>query len=223
MRAYKLVTLGSSGVGKSSIMLRYVRNTFSDTAVSTIGASFLVKSIALPDGHRFRLELWDTAGQERYASLAPMYYRSAQAALIVYDVTDRPTWERAQEWVRTLKVSERSDIIMILVGNKTDLPDRAVSLKEAGTFAREQDIMHVEVSAKLGAGIDAIFSSVTNILVAASKSRSKQRGAAAHETGAEGGENWFETAEVNASVANETLIRLHRQRMQSAGSTCTKC
>jgi len=200
MIAYKVVTLGSSGVGKTSIVLRHVRGEYSDSTVSTIGASFLVKNMELPSKERLRLEIWDTAGQERYSSLAPMYYRAAQVALIVYDVTDLDSWDRAREWVQTLKNGERADILKVLIGNKIDMEtQRVVTKQDAQKYAGDEGIMHVEVSARTGMGVSAVFSSITNILVAART-----------------------TIKDNVGEIESGIIRLHQQRQSRCKSVVGK-
>ncbi|KAH8497333.1 hypothetical protein H0E87_019853 [Populus deltoides] len=98
----KLVLLGDSGVGKSCIVLRFVRGQFDPTSKVTIGASFLSQTIALQDSTTIKFEIWDTAGQERYAALAPLYYRGAAVAVIVYDITSPETFNKAQYWVKVV-------------------------------------------------------------------------------------------------------------------------
>ncbi|KAL9317829.1 hypothetical protein ACSQ67_014346 [Phaseolus vulgaris] len=97
----KLVLLGDSGVGKSCIVLRFVRGQFDATSKVTVGASFLSQTIALQDSTTVKFEIWDTAGQERYAALAPLYYRGAAVAVIVYDITSPESFSKAQYWVKT--------------------------------------------------------------------------------------------------------------------------
>ncbi|KAL3579360.1 hypothetical protein D5086_020864 [Populus alba] len=106
----KLVLLGDSGVGKSCIVLRFVRGQFDPTSKVTIGASFLSQTIALQDSTTIKFDIWDTAGQERYAALAPLYYRGAAVAVIVYDITSPETFNKAQYWVKS--VVPRSLIIV---------------------------------------------------------------------------------------------------------------
>ncbi|DBB02138.1 TPA: Ras- protein rabf1 [Trebouxia sp. C0006] len=99
----KLVLLGDSGVGKSCLVLRYVRGQFDPTSKVTVGAAFMSHSVHLPDGTTIKFEIWDTAGQERYASLAPLYYRGASAAAVVYDITNDDTFAKAKHWVSELQ------------------------------------------------------------------------------------------------------------------------
>ncbi|CAN1747570.1 Ras-related protein RABF1 [Linum perenne] len=117
----KLVLLGDSGVGKSCIVLRFVRGQFDPTSKVTIGASFLSQTLALEDSTTVKFEIWDTAGQERYAALAPLYYRGAAVAVIVYDITSPESFKKAQYWVKELQKHGSPDIVLALVGNKADL------------------------------------------------------------------------------------------------------
>ncbi|GMI86988.1 hypothetical protein like AT3G54840 [Hibiscus trionum] len=120
----KLVLLGDSGVGKSCIVLRFVRGQFDPTSKVTVGASFLSQTIALQDSTTVKFEIWDTAGQERYAALAPLYYRGAGVAVIVYDITSPESFAKAQYWVKELQKHGSPGIVMALVGNKADLQEK---------------------------------------------------------------------------------------------------
>jgi len=110
---FKLVLLGESAVGKSSLVLRFVKGQFHEFQESTIGAAFLTQTVVLDDT-TVKFEIWDTAGQERYHSLAPMYYRGAQAAIVVYDITNADTFTRAKSWVGELHRQARPDIVIAL-------------------------------------------------------------------------------------------------------------
>ncbi|KAL1296999.1 hypothetical protein AAFC00_004595 [Neodothiora populina] len=116
----KLVLLGEAAVGKSSLVLRFVNNDFQPNKEPTIGAAFLTKKITLPT-RQIKFEIWDTAGQERFASLAPMYYRNAQAALVVYDLTKPSSLVKARHWVAELQRQASPGIVIALCGNKSDL------------------------------------------------------------------------------------------------------
>ena len=115
----KVVFLGDTAVGKSCLAVRFVRNEFFEFQEPTIGAAFLGKTINAND-KRYKFEIWDTAGQERYRSLAPMYYRGAKAAVIVYDITDEDTFKGAKTWVSEIK-KKGNNCLILLVGNKVDL------------------------------------------------------------------------------------------------------
>lgn len=114
---FKVVLLGESAVGKSSLVLRFVKREFHEFQESTIGAAFLTQTVQIDDT-TVKFEIWDTAGQERYHSLAPMYYRGAQAALIVYDITSKDSFHKAQNWIRELQRQANANIVIALVGNK---------------------------------------------------------------------------------------------------------
>ncbi|KAF8898583.1 GTP-binding protein ypt5 [Infundibulicybe gibba] len=116
----KLVLLGEAAVGKSSVVLRFVSNEFQANKEPTIGAAFLTQKCRLED-RVLRYEIWDTAGQERFHSLAPMYYRNAQAAVVVYDVTKATSLEKAKSWVKELQRQANPNIVIALAGNKVDL------------------------------------------------------------------------------------------------------
>lgn len=167
----KICLLGSAAVGKTSICSRFTRGVFSSTEPSTIGAAFQTRSIDLPDAS-IKLELWDTAGQERYRSLASMYYRGAQAVVVVYDITSRESFDAAQAWVRELKKKlEGGKIIIALAGNKKDLANRReVDYDEACVYAKEQGIPIVfEVTAK-----DERDDGINNLFVAVAKALPRQ-------------------------------------------------
>ncbi|ETW21050.1 hypothetical protein, variant [Plasmodium falciparum Santa Lucia] len=122
----KLVLLGDTSVGKSCIVVRFAKNEFYEYQESTIGAAFMTQLIDIGEC-TIKFEIWDTAGQERYRSLAPMYYRGASAAVIVYDITNKKSFEGAKGWIHELKSVHSNDIIIALAGNKNDLEEhRAV-------------------------------------------------------------------------------------------------
>ncbi|GMF89515.1 unnamed protein product [[Candida] boidinii] len=127
---FKLVLLGESAVGKSSIVHRFVKDSFDDLRESTIGAAFLTQTIALDNNVTVKFEIWDTAGQERYKSLAPMYYRNANCALVVYDITQPTSLDRAKSWIKELQRQASPDIVIALAGNKLDLESERM-LKQA--------------------------------------------------------------------------------------------
>ena len=156
---HKLVLLGASGVGKSSIAMRYVRNVFYECSESTIGAAFLSVPVS-HEGREISLDIWDTAGQERYSSLAPMYYRGSSAAVIVYDITSAESLNQAKRWVREVQGAVE-DCAIVLVGNKLDLDSlREVPTQDAASYAEERALEHIEVSAKSSLGVRDIFGKV---------------------------------------------------------------
>ncbi|CAL9731714.1 GTP-binding protein Ypt52p [Monosporozyma unispora] len=171
MLQFKLVLLGDSSVGKSSIVHRFVKDTFDELRESTIGAAFLSQSIKIKDPNSeedvvIKFEIWDTAGQERYKSLAPMYYRNANAALVVYDVTEADSLVKAQAWVNELKQKVGDENLVIhLVGNKVDLVEeepskRVITVEEATKYAADENLLFKEVSAKTGLNIKEVFQTI---------------------------------------------------------------
>jgi len=157
LQQFKLVLLGESAVGKSSLVLRFVKGQFHEYQESTIGAAFLTQTVCLDDT-TVKFEIWDTAGQERYHSLAPMYYRGAQAAIVVYDITNPDTFERAKNWVKELQRQARADIVIALAGNKSDLANRRmVEYDEASSYAEENSLLFMETSAKNANNVNEIF------------------------------------------------------------------
>jgi len=161
---FKLVLLGESAVGKSSLVLRFVKGQFHEFQESTIGAAFLTQTLCLDDT-TVKFEIWDTAGQERYHSLAPMYYRGAQAAIIVYDVTSSDTFARAKVWVKELQRQASPNIVIALAGNKADLASkRMVNTEEAAAYADENGLLFMETSAKTASNVNEIFMAIAKKL-----------------------------------------------------------
>mmetsp|Transcript_33327 Transcript_33327/g.60230 ORF Transcript_33327/g.60230 Transcript_33327/m.60230 type:complete len:209 (-) Transcript_33327:429-1055(-) len=151
----KLVLLGEMGSGKSSLVLRYVKGQFFDYQASTVGAAFLTKTV--PEAN-IKYEIWDTAGQERYHSLAPMYYRGAAAAIIVYDITSPESFNRAKAWVKELQRQGNPGMIVALAGNKADLEsERGVPTEEAAAYAHENNLYFLETSAKTASNVTELF------------------------------------------------------------------
>ncbi|NXK00925.1 RAB5B protein, partial [Corythaixoides concolor] len=154
---FKLVLLGESAVGKSSLVLRFVKGQFHEYQESTIGAAFLTQSVCLDDT-TVKFEIWDTAGQERYHSLAPMYYRGAQAAIVVYDITNQETFARAKTWVKELQRQASPSIVIALAGNKADLAGkRMVEYEEAQAYADDNSLLFMETSAKTAMNVNDLF------------------------------------------------------------------
>ncbi|KAL1872976.1 GTP-binding protein of the rab/ypt [Diaporthe australafricana] len=166
---FKLVLLGESAVGKSSIVLRFVKDQFDSYRESTIGAAFLTQTISLDENTTVKFEIWDTAGQERYKSLAPMYYRNANCAVVVYDITQASSLDKAKAWVKELQRQANENIIIALAGNKLDLvteqPDkRAIPASEAEAYAREAGLLFFETSAKTAENVRELFTAIAKKL-----------------------------------------------------------
>lgn len=134
---FKVVLIGDSGVGKSNLLSRFTRNEFNLESKSTIGVEFATRSIQV-DGKTIKAQIWDTAGQERYRAITSAYYRGAVGALLVYDIAKHLTYENVERWLKELRDHADSNIVIMLVGNKSDLRHlRAVPTDEARAFAGE--------------------------------------------------------------------------------------
>lgn len=161
---YKLVVLGDQGCGKTSIITRFMYDKFDNNYQATIGIDFLSKTMYLED-RTVRLQLWDTAGQERFRSLIPSYIRDSSVAVVVYDVTNRPSFLSVNKWIEDVRNERGTDVIIVLVGNKTDKTEaRQVSTEEGEAKAKEHDIMFIETSAKAGFNIKALFRKIAAAL-----------------------------------------------------------
>ncbi|KAJ1650678.1 GTP-binding protein of the rab/ypt [Dispira simplex] len=182
---FKLVLLGESAVGKSSLVVRFAKDQFDEYRESTIGAAFFTQVVPVDDTTSVKFEIWDTAGQERYKSLAPMYYRNAQCAVIVYDITKAETFERAKSWVKELQRQADPDIVIALVGNKNDLEaNRAVTAEECQAYADEGGLLFKETSAKTGANVLELFQTIAKKMPLDSP-KYNQRGARTSSAGAQ--------------------------------------
>ncbi|KAM9274537.1 ras-related protein Rab-41 isoform 4-T4 [Morus bassanus] len=150
LRKFKLVFLGEQSVGKTSLITRFMYDSFDNTYQATIGIDFLSKTMYLED-RTIRLQLWDTAGQERFRSLIPSYIRDSAVAVIVFGVTNLNSFQQTSKWIDDVRTERGSDVIIMLVGNKTDLADkRQVSIEEGERKAQELNMMYIETSAKAG-------------------------------------------------------------------------
>ena len=162
IREVKIVLLGDSGVGKSSLAQRFVSNSFKAFSESTIGASFLSKMMVV-DGKPVKLQIWDTAGQEKYHSLAPMYYRGAAAAVLVYDRTQPASFARLKDWVRELQDQGPDNLLLSMAANKSDL-DHGAPTEAARQFADEIGAAFVETSAKEDENVTELFTELARRL-----------------------------------------------------------
>uniref|UniRef100_A0A3Q1HE88 Ras-related protein Rab-17-like n=1 Tax=Acanthochromis polyacanthus TaxID=80966 RepID=A0A3Q1HE88_9TELE len=158
----KMALLGSSGVGKSSLALRFCKGQFRSTS-PTVGCAYLTQVVHLSN-ITFRFEIWDTAGEEKYHSITPLYYRGAHAALLVYDISKRETFIRAQVWLKELeKQYIPGSTVIWLIGNKADLAmDRQVSMKEGQSLATDRGLFFTETSALSGDQVNELLLSVAH-------------------------------------------------------------
>lgn len=155
---FKVVLVGDSGTGKSCITNRFVSNSFLQAHDTTIGVDFYVKILDL-NGKKVKLQIWDTAGQERFRTIVPNYYRSSQGVILVYDCTDRRTFDHLLDWLREVDRYANEDADRVIVGNKSDAPpaSRAVDTATGKFFAENLGVSFYETSAKSGSNIEGLF------------------------------------------------------------------
>ena len=154
-----IITLGSASVGKTSILKQFQSQEFKLTMSSTIGVDFLIKKVRI-DNEEVKLKLWDTAGQERYFSVTKNLYKRCKGALIVFDVKEAKSFSIIQKWINAIKENADSSIVVYLIGNKIDIPDREVTTEEAMKLAKAYNIPYYETSAKTGANVNDVLLSL---------------------------------------------------------------
>lgn len=160
----KLTMLGVASVGKTSLLWRFLTGRFQQNLESNIGAGYFTHTLEFEDAI-VKMSLWDTAGQERYASMAPLYYRESDCALVVYDLTSRDSWLRAKDWVKELNRSGAQVRMIVIAGNKADLPNWRVDLAEVNSYCEDNQIFHFETSAKSAQNVSQMFSTIARELL----------------------------------------------------------
>lgn len=160
----KVVIVGDSGTGKSSLMLRFAENTFSEHYISTIGVDFQIKTIAT-EGKTVKLQIWDTAGQERFRTITGAYYRGSDIVIMVFDVTNRASYDSiSRYWLNEIqKKASDKKYLLILIGTKCDSDKRVVSEDDAAKFASDMKIPYFETSAMTGYNVDHTFSEISKL------------------------------------------------------------
>jgi Ras-related protein Rab-11A len=154
---FKVVLIGDSGVGKSNLLSRFTRNQFNLESKSTIGVEFATRSIKV-DSKTIKAQIWDTAGQERYRAITSAYYRGAVGALLVYDISKASTYENVERWLNELRDHADSNIVIMLVGNKSDLRHlRAVTTEQAAALAEKHGLSFIETSALDSTNVELAF------------------------------------------------------------------
>ncbi|CAF0877345.1 unnamed protein product [Adineta ricciae] len=183
---FKILVIGESSVGKSSLMTRFVDETFQATFIPTIGVDFKVRTIMI-DNYQCKLQIWDTAGQERFRVITTTYYRDAAGVIVVYDVTNHETFSSVCRWLDEINKHCDDNIIKVLVGNKADVisvedspVQKVVSTEQAQQYAQEMNIPFLETSAKDNKNVDTLFHTIARLaleqrLQARQKSQSLQR------------------------------------------------
>lgn len=157
---FKILLIGDSGVGKSSVLLRYSDDAYSDSYTSTIGVDFKIKTIKL-DNKRIKLQVWDTSGQERFRTITNSYYRGAHGVIVAYDITDKVTFDNVKIWLKEVERYTTPNVRVLLVGNKSDMiHKRVVTYDEGEKFANSIGIEFLEASAKECVNIEAAFTTL---------------------------------------------------------------
>ena len=153
----KYIIIGNSSVGKSCILMKYIHDSFDEEFKTTIGVEFGSKNITIKN-KIYKIQIWDTAGQETFRSITRSYYKNSVCAFVVYDITNRKSFEDVKSWVDDCKKITPKTVIMVLVGNKIDLEEyRDVSYEEGQNFAEQNNMLFFETSAKNGKNIENIF------------------------------------------------------------------
>ena len=159
---FKVVLIGDMKVGKTNIVSRYIKNEFNKDSMSTIGVEFGSKELVI-EGHNVKVQIWDTAGQEKYKSITNAYYKGAKGAFVVYDITNKNSFDNADNWLNNLRASADKKCSIILIGNKSDLEDkREVSIQQGEEKAKNSEIAFMETSALSGDNIDKAFEMMIN-------------------------------------------------------------
>jgi len=173
---FKIILLGSISVGKTSILSRYTANEFREDYKCTIKSDFKVKAINVNNNTQAKLTIWDTCGDEKFRAITRQYYKEAQGILLVYDITNKESFDNIDKWIEDIKNSAPANCVIFLVGNKSDLADkRAVSFQEGKNKSEEYGLLFNEVSAKNGDNILLIFGNISEAIIEQfEKSRSER-------------------------------------------------
>ena len=176
---YKILLLGDTSVGKTCFLLKYTDNKFQIKHMSTIGLDYRVKSITLKSGKPVKLQLWDTAGQDRFRAITKSYYKSANGVILIYDITSIQTFDNVKTWISQIKEQSSQDIVIYIVGNKTDMEEeRKIKTEEGKKLADEYGFPFIETSAKSGLNINETFEDIVEKIdtIYSNKSGSDNKG-----------------------------------------------
>ena len=163
---FKIILLGDSGVGKSSLLNRYMDEGFISNKPCTLNADFRIKSMVIDEFSSAKITIWDTCGQERYRAITNRYFKDAHGIILVYDIADKRSFTDLDLWLDEIKKNViKEDISIILIGNKIDLKYRSINSEEAENFAKENKLMYCETSCKEGKNIEKAFDMITKDIV----------------------------------------------------------
>ena len=162
---FKVLLLGNSDVGKSSLLLRYVDSVWNDAFVPTIGVDFKVKTLEI-NNKRVKMQIWDTAGQERFRTVVSTYFRGAHGILLLYDVTNRDSFKNLESWLIEIEKNAKEKVLKILIGNKCDLgEDREITIEEGKAFALRNGMEFMETSAKMNTNVTEAFETLGKLMI----------------------------------------------------------
>ena len=161
---FKVLLIGDSGTGKSCLLIRFADDQFSDNYISTIGVDFKIKTINV-EGKTVKMQVWDTAGQERFRTITASYYRGSNGIILVYDVTNRDSFDHVSYWMQEVDRLAAPDVCRLIVGNKSDLTDkRVVSTQEGQALAQQYGISFLETSARDNTNVDEMFTAMAKAM-----------------------------------------------------------
>ena len=162
---FKVLLLGNSDVGKSSLILRYVDQVWSDTFVPTIGVDFKVKTLEI-DNKQIKMQIWDTAGQERFRNVISSYFRGSHGIFLIYDITNRDSFKNLENWLIEIEKNASQNVLKILIGNKSDLvDDREIKTEEGQAFANRNGMKFMETSAKMNTNVNEAFETLAKLMM----------------------------------------------------------
>ena len=170
---FKLLLIGNSSVGKSSLLFRFVENVWDDSFVPTIGVDFKLKTLEV-NGKKVKLQIWDTAGQERFKNITSSYYRGGNGVLVVYDITERESFDNLTSWLIEIEKNANKNVYKLLIGNKCDLEDkRKVTYQEGKDFAESNGMKFIETSAKDNTKVQEAFELLTSEIMKSAVNKDK--------------------------------------------------